>query len=82
MSTKKRPVPLEHFLYTGNSVKTINELFLLIDSNSMYLTKNYTLAIETKKNREKGTAHNYGAKGSGRQAPNPAQVDKPSFIFV
>ena len=39
MSTKKRPVPLEHYLYTGNSQKTSNELFLLIDSNSNFLSK-------------------------------------------
>jgi len=32
--TSKRPVPLEHFLYTGNSAKTSKELFLLVDSNS------------------------------------------------
>ena len=39
MSTKKRPVPLEHFLYTGNSNKTTNELYLLIDSNGNFLSK-------------------------------------------
>lgn len=32
--TTKRPVPLEHYLYTGNSSKTNNELFLFVDSES------------------------------------------------
>lgn len=41
MSTKKRPVPLEHFLYTGNSQKTSNELHLLIDANNGFLAKKY-----------------------------------------
>jgi antiviral helicase SKI2 len=39
MSTKKRPVPLEHYLYTGNSNKTTNEFYLLIDSNENFLPK-------------------------------------------
>ena len=39
ISTKKRPVPLEHFLYTGNSQKTSSELFLLIDSQETFLAK-------------------------------------------
>ena len=38
ISTTKRPVPLEHFLYTGNSNKTSNELFLLLDANGSFLT--------------------------------------------
>ena len=37
VSTTKRPVPLEHFLYTGNSNKTSDELFLLIDSQKTFL---------------------------------------------
>lgn len=39
MSTKKRPVPLEHYLYTGNSNKTSNEFHLLIDANENFLAK-------------------------------------------
>ena len=39
ISTKKRPIPLEHFLYTGNSSKTSNELFLLIDAQENFLAK-------------------------------------------
>jgi hypothetical protein len=39
ISTKKRPIPLEHFLYTGNSSKTSNELFMLIDAQENFITK-------------------------------------------
>ena len=38
ISTPKRPVPLEHFLYTGNSNKTSSELFLLLDAKGSFLT--------------------------------------------
>ena len=41
VSTTKRPVPLEHFLYTGNSAKTSNELFLLMDADKNFLTEGY-----------------------------------------
>ncbi|TRZ00385.1 hypothetical protein DNTS_004387, partial [Danionella cerebrum] len=39
ISTIKRPVPLEHYLYTGNSTKTQKELFLLLDAAGNFLTK-------------------------------------------
>lgn len=35
----KRPVPLEHHLYTGNSTKTQKEMFLLVDAAGNFLTK-------------------------------------------
>eukprot|EP01130_Rhizamoeba_saxonica_P018639 TRINITY_DN9399_c0_g1_i1.p1 TRINITY_DN9399_c0_g1~~TRINITY_DN9399_c0_g1_i1.p1 ORF type:complete len:789 (-),score=199.19 TRINITY_DN9399_c0_g1_i1:2391-4757(-) len=38
ISTQKRPVPLEHFLYANN------ELFKVVDRNSKYLTKGYQAA--------------------------------------
>lgn len=37
----KRPVPLEHYLYTGNSTKTQKEMFLLVDAVGNFLTKGY-----------------------------------------
>uniref|UniRef100_A0A672IL68 SKI2 homolog, superkiller viralicidic activity 2-like n=1 Tax=Salarias fasciatus TaxID=181472 RepID=A0A672IL68_SALFA len=39
ISTMKRPVPLEHYLYTGNSTKTQKEMFLLVDASGTFLTK-------------------------------------------
>lgn len=38
----KRPVPLEHYLYTGNSTKTQKEMFLLVDAVGNFLTKGYS----------------------------------------
>lgn len=73
MSTLKRPVPLEHFIYTGNSTKTSDELFLLIDANEKYLSQGYTKAIEAKKSRAKTSNTSYGAKGT-KQMATPAQV--------
>ena len=75
MSTPKRPVPLEHYIYTGNSTKTSDELFLLIDANEKYLTHGYTKALEAKKVRTKASNTNYGAKGTNQKA-TPAQVKK------
>lgn len=62
ISTLKRPVPLEHYLYTGNSTKTSNELFMIIDSQKNFLTKGYNQAVDAKKQRET-KASGYGAKG-------------------
>uniref|UniRef100_A0A4W3GZA1 Uncharacterized protein n=1 Tax=Callorhinchus milii TaxID=7868 RepID=A0A4W3GZA1_CALMI len=62
ISTMKRPVPLEHHLYTGNSQKTQNQLFLLLDANSNFLTKGYYAAVEAKKERTSKHAQTFGAK--------------------
>lgn len=35
----KRPVPLEHFLYTGNSTSTNKELFMIIDADQRFLER-------------------------------------------
>lgn len=45
ISTMKRPVPLEHYLYTGNSTKTQKEMFLLVDAVGNFLTKGYRSLI-------------------------------------
>lgn len=41
----KRPVPLEHYLYTGNSTKTQKEMFLLVDAVGNFLTKGYSFRL-------------------------------------
>ena len=41
VSTTKRPVPLEHHLYTGNSNKTSNELFMIVDSKKTFVQAGY-----------------------------------------
>ncbi|WAR31042.1 SKIV2-like protein [Mya arenaria] len=55
ISTTKRPVPLEHYLYTGNSNKTSNEQFKVVDAKGSFSTdKNVWLSvIEMLKKKDK-----------------------------
>ncbi|XP_031722250.1 superkiller complex protein 2 [Anarrhichthys ocellatus] len=64
ISTMKRPVPLEHYLYTGNSTKTRNEMFLLLDPTGNFLTKGYYAAVNAKKERTSKHAQSFGAKST------------------
>ncbi|XP_018411358.1 PREDICTED: helicase SKI2W [Nanorana parkeri] len=62
ISTTKRPVPLEHYLYTGNSQKTQNEFFLLQDASGAFQTKGYYAAVDAKKERTSKYSQTFGAK--------------------
>ncbi|XP_061427748.1 superkiller complex protein 2-like [Lethenteron reissneri] len=62
VSTAKRPVPLEHFLYTGNSQKTQGELFLLLNSAGTFATRAHADAVEAKRERTSKHAQSFGAK--------------------
>ncbi|KAM9738445.1 superkiller complex protein 2 [Menidia menidia] len=66
ISTMKRPVPLEHYLYTGNSTKTQKELFLLMDATGNFLTKGYYAAIDAKKERTSKHAQSFGTKNTSQ----------------
>ncbi|XP_076158471.1 superkiller complex protein 2-like [Alosa pseudoharengus] len=71
ISTLKRPVPLEHYLYTGNSTKTQKELFLLIDAAGNFLTKGYYAAVDAKKERTSKHAQSFGTKNTSQNTtPN------------
>ncbi|XP_057554719.1 SKI2 subunit of superkiller complex protein isoform X6 [Hippopotamus amphibius kiboko] len=72
ISTVARPVPLEHYLFTGNSPKTQGELFLLLDSRGSFHTKGYYAAVEAKKERMSKHAQTFGAKQPTHQG-GPAQ---------
>uniref|UniRef100_A0A2K5MP95 Superkiller complex protein 2 n=3 Tax=Cercocebus atys TaxID=9531 RepID=A0A2K5MP95_CERAT len=72
ISTVTRPVPLEHYLFTGNSSKTQGELFLLLDSRGAFHTKGYYAAVEAKKERMSKHAQTFGAKQPTHQG-GPAQ---------
>lgn len=72
ISTVARPVPLEHYLFTGNSPKTQGELFLLLDSRGAFHTKGYYAALEAKKERMSKHAQTFGAKQPTHQG-GPAQ---------
>ncbi|XP_059165640.1 superkiller complex protein 2-like [Physella acuta] len=79
VSTLYRPVPLEHYLYTGNSIKTSNELFLLVDAKGNFLTPGYNKAMEAKKERASKSSQSFGAKGSRGGAPGQ---DKNIWLSV
>ncbi|XP_074468953.1 superkiller complex protein 2 [Sebastes fasciatus] len=64
ISTMKRPVPLEHYLYTGNSTKTQKEMFLLVDATGNFLTKGYYAAVDAKKERTSKHAQSFGTKST------------------
>ncbi|RVE67202.1 hypothetical protein OJAV_G00114450 [Oryzias javanicus] len=66
ISTTKRPVPLEHHLYTGNSTKTQKEMFLLVDAAGNFLTKGYYAAVDAKKERTSKHAQTFGAKNTSQ----------------
>lgn len=63
ISTPKRPVPLEHYLYTGSSGKTRDERFLLQDAAGNFLQSGHNKAFVAKKDRESKGKQAYGAKG-------------------
>lgn len=48
ISTEKRPVPLEHFLYTGQDGKTQKDLFKIIDRDGQFIVKGYNDAKDSK----------------------------------
>ena len=66
ISTLKRPVPLEHFLYTGQTGKTKDERFLVVNSDGQFVTRGYTAALEAKKAKEKEPTK--ASSGSGAAA--------------
>jgi len=79
VQTKKRPVPLEHYLFTGNSNKTSDELFQILDRNSKFVTEGYRAAVRAKKERASKADEQYGPKGT-RQG-NPKQ-DRSVWLSV
>lgn len=63
ISTLKRPVPLEHFLYTGSNAKSRDEMFLLQNAQGQFLQEGYNKAYRVKKERESKGKASTGAKG-------------------
>ncbi|KAM3729183.1 SKI2 subunit of superkiller complex protein [Dirofilaria immitis] len=55
--TVRRPVPLEHFLYTGQDGKTKKDMFKIIDSSGQFVQKGYSLATAAKANIRKANAN-------------------------
>ncbi|XP_067173330.1 superkiller complex protein 2 [Apteryx mantelli] len=81
ISTRQRPVPLEHFLYTGNSPRTRDQLFLLLDAHGTFCTQGYYAAVEAKKERTSKHAQSFGAKQPTFGGTGPGQ-DKGVWLAL
>lgn len=62
ISTPKRPVPLQHYLYTGNGGKSRDDIFLVVDENGKFLADGYEKAKATKTARQKDFQKNFGSR--------------------
>nr|CAD7426745.1 unnamed protein product [Timema monikensis] len=72
ISTPKRPVPLQHYLYTGSGGKSKSEMFLLLDQDGRFIDQGYAAAVAAKKSRETSFKSSYGPKNPRSQL-NPKQ---------
>ena len=66
ISTTKRPVPLEHYLYTGCGGKTKDERFLILDAKRNFVKVGYSDAVAVKEERTKKSQQQYGPKKGGK----------------
>ncbi|XP_050079351.1 helicase SKI2W [Anopheles maculipalpis] len=68
VSTAKRPVPLEHYLYTGFGGKSKDDSFLIVNEHSQFLAQGYQRAKESCDARQaKNATHRSGGPYSQRQ---------------
>nr|CAD7444208.1 unnamed protein product [Timema bartmani] len=67
ISTPKRPVPLQHYLYTGSGGKSKSEMFLLLDQDGRFIDQGYAAAVAAKKSRETSFKSSYGPKNPRSQ---------------
>ncbi|NXY25504.1 SKIV2 Helicase, partial [Atrichornis clamosus] len=74
LSTPRRPVPLEHFLFTGNSARTRHQLFRLLGPGGAFSTQGYYAAVEAKKEQSSKHAQSFGARQPTMGGSNPGQV--------
>ncbi|KAI6229092.1 hypothetical protein M3Y99_01149500 [Aphelenchoides fujianensis] len=72
IQTLKRPVPLEHFLYTGHNGKSRDELFMIMDKDGMLLKTGYEKAVQAKAKlvRVPDPRFNQPQVGGGGRGPN------------
>lgn len=50
--TNKRPIPLQHYLYTGNNKQTIDNRFMFLGEAEKYLREGYAQALDSIKARK------------------------------
>lgn len=77
ITTAKRPVPLEHYLYTGSNAKTMAQRYKFIDHESNFVANGYKRALDAKKDSLKFVR---GAKGMNFSS-NPQQ-DKNTYVTL
>ncbi|KAL0270353.1 UNVERIFIED_CONTAM: hypothetical protein PYX00_007793 [Menopon gallinae] len=66
--TAQRPVPLEHYLYTGTGGNSRDERFLILNANNEFLEKGYSEAVEAKAKKDaKSKAAKKGKVVTGRK---------------
>uniref|UniRef100_F1KR63 Helicase SKI2W n=2 Tax=Ascaris suum TaxID=6253 RepID=F1KR63_ASCSU len=71
--TSRRPVPLEHYLYTGQDGKTRKDLFKIVDSNGEFIQRGYSLVADAKSKLRKISS------GAKVYRPN-SKTDKNIYI--
>ena len=67
ISTTKRPVPLEHYLFVGKTSSGLEEKFLLIDCESKLRDEGYRESIRVLKEKESRFEKQFGPKGISPQ---------------
>jgi antiviral helicase SKI2 len=68
ISTTKRPVPLEHFIYIGKGSSGKEEKFQFIDAESKLLDQGYRDALTAMKEKESNFVKKFGPKSNNPQS--------------
>ena len=83
ISTLQRPVPLQHYLYTGTDGKTRDDKFLVLDKSGQFLQDGWYKAMSTKEPKRDSTKNNKDVKRkpmSQHMSPKQEQVLWSAFI--
>lgn len=71
ISTTKRPVPLQHFLYTGCGGKSRDDIFLIVNEKNEFQPSGYEKAKISKQMRQKDAQKGYNV---GKPSPQQAKT--------
>ncbi|XP_041764989.1 helicase SKI2W [Anopheles merus] len=74
VSTAKRPVPLEHYLYTGFGGKSKDDSFLIVNAQSQFVQEGYRRAKESYEAKQ--------AKSTGRRNNGPYSQRQEQTLWV
>ncbi|XP_076234588.1 superkiller complex helicase subunit twister [Calliopsis andreniformis] len=80
ISTLKRPVPLQHYLYTGTDGKTKNDKFLVLDESNQFLLDGWYKATNAKGLKKDNTKDMKRKPMSQQMTPKQEQVLWNAFI--